>query len=384
MTSKMMTASVWIAAAVMLLMVSTVAASFVSSAGDSERVHPGDNGVHWSLLRTHPEYVRMPMQRGKGSLLLTEMATQMESDAPHPAPRPSRSHFHKAARRVEESKRGFHSMSSTTGGAPMTGCGALDFTIPITFGASATVFDVLFDTGSSTLAIAGATCSSCTNAGVSKLYGNTGTNTGQPASGSYGDGSGWTATIYTDTVTIHDATGTITPAVSMGFASMETQTGNFFSVSSCTTVSPTNSPTEGIIGFGYQGLAEAGTDSWFYKYHLANSALANSFYVEMCLLDGAVWMSGMSLATYKDQFYYVPIKAETYYVVGVTNVLINGVSRALGGAGEWIVDSGSTLFTVPNTVYPTLVSALNVNLGNYFNLGGEDVSRSSAAGKMDL
>ena len=323
------------------------------------------------------------MQRGKASGWRELVLGGNPDTTPFPAPRPSWGHSKvTAGRRLAESKRPFHAMSSSTGGAPMTGCATLDFTIPVTFGATGTTFDLLFDTGSSTLAVAGSGCSSCTSAGVTKLYGNTGTNTGKTASSSYGDNSGWSANIYTDTVTIHGATGTVTPAVSMNIASMTSQTGGFFYVSSCTSNSPTTSPTEGIIGFGYETLAEANTDSFMYKYAQANPTLSNSFYVEMCLLDGALWMSGMSLSTYKGQFYYVPIKTQTYFVVDVSNVLVNGVSRGAAGSGEWIVDSGSSLWSLPTAIYSTIVSALDVNLGTYFNLGRQDVSRT--ANRMPL
>ena len=89
-------------------------------------------GVHWSLLRTHPEYVRLPLERKNFPMrpAVQEGWNGNEAEAGvlmYPKPhRPS----HGPARTAQQLQRAkesrFHEMgTSAAGGAPMTGCARL-------------------------------------------------------------------------------------------------------------------------------------------------------------------------------------------------------------------------------------------------------------------
>ena len=58
---------------------------------------------------------------------------------------------------------------------------------------------------------------------------------------------------------------------------------------------------------------------------------------------------------------YTPVIQQTYYVVNLTDVLVNGVSIGVNtsvyNGGQAIVDSGTTEYVMPNTAFTALRAA---------------------------
>jgi len=170
---------------------------------------------------------------------------------------PLRSHSRQErARRVDSSNSSDTSAAEAT--APpsaitLTGCQSVDFSAPVTIGAQ--TFELLVDTGSSTLAVAGASCSSGCS-GVTPLYndgaGATGDDTGAAVSSQYGDGSGWTGTVWTNTVQLGDTP----PLSNMAFVVQTQTTGGFYGAD-CNGAEP--GVNQGILGMAYEALAVVGS-----------------------------------------------------------------------------------------------------------------------------
>src|SRR4029079_19517236 len=79
------------------------------------------------------------------------------------------------------------------------------------------------DTGSTTIGVAGASCTACT--GLSPLYAPVAASTDdmKTASTQYGDGSTWAGEIFTDMV----ALGSVMPQVGVGFVNITGESGFF-------------------------------------------------------------------------------------------------------------------------------------------------------------
>ena len=75
------------------------------------------------------------------------------------------------------------------------------------------------DTGSTTIGVAGASCTACT--GISPLYtpGSAAMDGMRTAKTQYGDGSTWAGEVFSDMV----ALGTVAPAVGVGFVTITNQ-----------------------------------------------------------------------------------------------------------------------------------------------------------------
>jgi len=129
---------------------------------------------------------------------------------------------------------------------PRPGCEAVDFSAAVTIGqgTAAQTFELIIDTGSSTLAVAGSSCGSGCS-GVTPQYQTSShsssgaTNTDAVVSGMYGDGSGWSGTVWTDAMAMG---GYSLP--NMAIAVM-TSASSFFN-SDCNGNSP--GPNQGIMG----------------------------------------------------------------------------------------------------------------------------------------
>ncbi len=139
--------------------------------------------------------------------------------------------------------------------------GGFAYTAQVIVGGTQT-FGMDVDTGSTTLGVAGAKCTSC---GVTPEYtpGTSATDQKKTAKAVYGSGQ-WTGEIYSDTVALM---GDTTP-VTMKFADISSQT-DFFQA---------GAGQEGIIGMGPADLELAGTDSRY-----GPSAARKSMAFQLCV-----------------------------------------------------------------------------------------------------
>ena len=121
------------------------------------------------------------------------------------------------------------------------------YTAMVAIGTQMFALDV--DTGSTTIGVAGASCTGCT--GISPLYmpGGAAADDNRTASTTYGDGSKWSGEVFTDMVGL----GSVTPQVGVGFVNITSETSFF---------DGNMNLYQGIFGLGPSDLLEPGTTSY--------------------------------------------------------------------------------------------------------------------------
>lgn len=239
---------------------------------------------------------------------------------------------------------------------PLTGCSASDYTLPVQVGDQ--TFQLIFDSGSSTLAVADSTCSTC---GVSPAYtpGATATNTGTTTSADYGGGQGWNGTVYRDSVTVANVA-----AITMAFAAITQQTtqvagaSSFFAPALCTGT-PQSNTFQGILGMAGSGAGAPNTNA--YAVEMATTTTPAIFSVEMCDLNGYAWFGGYNPDFIATAPQFTPLVSDsTYYEVNIADVQVNGTSLGISTAavGTTIVDTGTTAFVLPPADFNALIAPI--------------------------
>lgn len=275
----------------------------------------------------------------------------------------------------------------------MTGCPFADFTAPVRIGGR--VFHLIVDTGSSTLALAGAECTNC--GAVEPRWEASATSVAQDVavSGSYGGGTGWrgqsvlelvsldtlvpsaadpaetnstTSSSVADSSSAASSASGSTPSASMRvavilgqstpgydqFGAVKEAASNFFFANPCA-----DDPAhlkgqivmQGILGMAFSRLAAKGTDAFFPSLIAAAPDMPALFAIEMCTHSGTLWLGGADPESYSSpELLYTPILSPSYWVISPANVFVGG--RSLGFfEGDWsagvnIMDSGTTLWYV--------------------------------------
>jgi hypothetical protein len=235
---------------------------------------------------------------------------------------------------------------------PLASCVPTVYTAAMTIGSQQ--FDLIVDTGSTTTAVAGATCS-C--GGVTPVYtpGSTATDTNKTASAMYGSGS-WDGEIYTDKVTLAAATTT------MNLVSITKQTG-FFQPIVCESG---GGGMQGLLGMGPPAVALPGTDGLFDRL-VASANLADVFATWLCEKSGTLWLGGWDPAAITAPFQYTPVStslfAPFYYAVTLDSITVGttSVTVATGMLTDTVVDTGSSVFLLATPAYDALVQALEAD-----------------------
>lgn len=192
--------------------------------------------------------------------------------------------------------------SSSTQSSPnqLIGCAGLDMFIDITIGDitsnSTQTFEMIVDTGSTTLAVAGYTCTTCWNNGnINPLYSPTSTSTSVIDSSTgataqitakYGGGTGWTGNVVNDQITIGNITQNSQYTVPLNFG-MITSSNSFFGSGDCYRTVSNKVDNQGIIGFAYQSLALAPTESWLAK-TTQYKGLPHMYAMQLCQDTGSM------------------------------------------------------------------------------------------------
>jgi hypothetical protein len=229
---------------------------------------------------------------------------------------------------------------------PLIGCG-VNYTAPVVLGDGSQTFQLIVDTGSSVLGVAGATCATCADAGVAPLYtpSATSSDTQKPASEKFANGEGWSGEIYEDTVTLGDAS-----PVRVKFVDIESQSG-FFSDVWCGVRS-----NEGILGLGPSNLLLGGTTSYLDQLKQAGSADVFSF--QLCGTSGTLWLGGLD-AQYAPT--YTPMVAgQRFYTVVVSSIDVGGTSLGLPASdyGNAFVDTGGDALWLPQPAFDAATVAI--------------------------
>jgi hypothetical protein len=237
--------------------------------------------------------------------------------------------------------------------APLSGCPRLGYMTPVTIGAS-TSFQLLIDTGSSTTAVASRACTDCSM--ISPLYnpGAAATNDKATASTTYGDGSGWSGSVYKDSVRI-DAVST---AVPLNFVAIDNQSG-FFRSTDCSGA-PMPDADQGILGLGPSDLEAPGTDAFVPAFSKAISVPA-LFSVELCSTSGT-----LTIGDYPPDLPapdYTPVVISNYYGVNLSQVDLGQTTIGTGTAtfGAVVVDTGTGAIGMPQALFNAFAEALQAD-----------------------
>ncbi len=206
-------------------------------------------------------------------------------------------------------------------------------------------FAMVVDTGSTTAAVAGSTCTGC---GVTPSYkpGATATDQHQTASAQYGSGS-WNGEIYADTMGL----GFGTPSASVKLASITSQT-TFFDGNQNT--------FQGLLGLGGDNLLTQGTTSFLDGIVAAGVKDIESF--QMCDANGGtMWLGGYDASHTGADPQYTAMSQSTqqlYYMVTLSDMKLGNTSIGYTSSTA-IADTGTSLFYVSQTVANNVVTQAN-------------------------
>ncbi|NWX41902.1 PEPA protein, partial [Steatornis caripensis] len=216
----------------------------------------------------------------------------------------------------------------------------------ISIGTPGQEFTVLFDTGSSNLWVPSVYCSSraCSNHNLfNPSDSSTFISTSDSIQISYGTGS-MTGVLGYDTVNV--AGLKVTNQI---FGLAENEPGDFFYYS----------PFDGILGLAFPSISSSGATPVFdnmmqeklvasdlFSVYLSNDKDSGSF-VLFGGIDSSYTTNGVT---------WVPLSAETYWQITMDSMSIEGESVACASGCQAIVDTGTSLLVVPNTVLSTIQS----------------------------
>jgi len=238
---------------------------------------------------------------------------------------------------------------------PLTGCLGIN-TAEVTIGGTQR-FQMIIDTGSTTVAVAGAGCASCSTTGVSPLYapGQGAIDREQRASSLFGTGDhGWAGQIYHDTIGFSGLPGTPMDLVSID------QEQSFFIPSFCL---PRG--YQGLFGLGPGAAALPGTDSYLERL-AALSGLPDVFALRFCSGGGTLWLGGYEPAAATGPPDFAPLLPATdglpLYTVELTGVLVGAEAVQVPAItlGPAVVDSGAGVSYFPEGMF----DALTGNIGD--------------------
>ena len=228
---------------------------------------------------------------------------------------------------------------------PLTGC-SYSYTADVAVGGSP--FRLMVDTGSATLGVAGASCTTCSTAGVAPLYapGASAVDLDRTVTSTYDDGDmSWSGEVYRDLV----SAGTLT-AVPLALVDITAQT-NFFYADTC-------GDPQGILGLGPPAILSPGTTS--FPTQLATSGAVDELALHFCLGTGDLWFGGYDPAAATAVPTWIPMSTNSYYEVAVSDVAVDGTSVGIPASayGMAIVDSGGPALGLPTTAYNAAVAKL--------------------------
>ena len=130
---------------------------------------------------------------------------------------------------------------------------------------------------------------------------------------------------------------------------------------------------DGIVGFAYQSISVIRAPTVFESFVSAGE-ISNLFSMCVGMEGGAMTLGGIG-PYYTGSFQYTPIIAETYYVVYMSDLRVEGSSVGLSssiynsGSTGTVVDSGTTDMIIPSTAFSALKVAMQNLCSSQFILG---------------
>jgi hypothetical protein len=248
---------------------------------------------------------------------------------------------------------------------PLGGCVPL-YTAEFTLG-SGKSFQLVLDTGSTTLGVASNSCTDC--GGVTPVYspGPPAIDEDQTATSPYESGS-WSGEIYEDTA----VAGTPAAETTMKFVSINSQT-TFFEPYQC---GSTPSPFEGIVGFAPSGSAVTGTNGYLDDL-VAAGFTPNLFAFHLCDSGGTLWLGGYDPTHVTAPPQYVPMStsffSQFYYVVNLAAVVVDGTTVPVptGSFSDSILDTGTSLFILQTDAFNAVTAAITADPGFQSNISND-------------
>jgi hypothetical protein len=263
----------------------------------------------------------------------------------------------------------------------LTGCVGFDYMAAFNVGGQ--TLNLLVDSGSTTFGVAGKECSACTPAnGVQQLYAlsSTGKRTGAFASSTYADGSKWSGVVVSDQVAAGDAQVLATPAVSVNFADI-TSESNFFEPVTCAAADDT--AFDGIAGLGPDGQLLPRTTSFMTALAQGGQLKADLFAMQMCDVGGWLWFGGWDAnsATAAPNFAPLVQADSAGYFVAVADMALGGTSFKLGASklGPMVVDSGTNAIFLTKSAYAAFQNTIEGSQAFVDNFGSNFISAESGS-----
>ncbi len=228
----------------------------------------------------------------------------------------------------------------------------------MTIGSQTFVMDL--DTGSTTTAIAGTSCSTCTNVSPEYMPGSTSMDEMKTAESEYADTTGWQGEIYQDTMMV----GRNTPEATLAIVDIQTQVVNggqsgFFDG---------NNDYQGILGMGAPENAVDNTGAYFQTL-VGSDGVKPVMAFELCPDGGTMWLGGYDETHGAAAVQYTPMVAinnnNPFYSINVTSMAIGDTNVGTGAETfqEPVIDTGTTFFYVPTGVQAGVIAGVNASSG---------------------
>jgi cathepsin D len=225
----------------------------------------------------------------------------------------------------------------------------------LSIGTPAQDFIAVFDTGSSDLWIPS---SSCTNKACENhnTYDSSASSTyvanGEAFSIEYGDGSSVSGILSEDTVTLGGLAVT-----SQIFAEATKEPGSDF----------VDEGFDGILGFGYQAIAESNAPTVFNNMYSEGLVDDNvfSFYLnrdESASSGGELILGGTDDSYYTGDFTYVDVSTQGYWQFAMDSLVVDGDSTTFCDGGcQAIADTGTSLIVGPTAEVKEINEQIGAN-----------------------
>jgi hypothetical protein len=234
---------------------------------------------------------------------------------------------------------------------PLTACVPNVYSAEVTLGGSQD-FQLILDTGSTTLAVAALGCASCTAAGVETLYvpGPTAVDHKVAVSAMYGaiDPSGWSGDIVEDWV----GTGASPEMARVDLVAINQQSQ--FLVGTCGV-----GPPEGVLGFATSAIETPGTNGFFDEV-VAAGKVPDVFATRMCPTGGTLWLGGYDPAFTAAPPVYTPMSTPGWYTVGLASLAVAGTTVPVpsGSYTSTMLDTGSSGSSLSPATFSVLTGAI--------------------------
>lgn len=248
--------------------------------------------------------------------------------------------------------------------ASLMGCTPADYIAAIQIGGQPV--HVIVDSGSSTLAVASTTCSSCQTPNDYNAV--SGTALGVTLNANYGVSdntyTGWQGEGYSDVVTLLGPDANVGLAQQMNVAAITAQ-NRFFSVNSCAGAGPPRQMYDGILGVGPDALLGRKMSSVVGAFFAGGQFAYNAFAVQICGEGGNVFFGGYPAAAVDQLPAFAPMQTGplgAYYTVRWADFSLGGTSLATDV--DAVVDNGTSALFFPEALYNQVIDRLVAD-GNF-------------------